>query len=303
MIELSNGYRFSVAAASGALAYGRGWWFDRWLWGPLGFVKPARVTVITKTLTAEPRLGNLRMWAPWRAVRPFCRSGACVNAVGLTNPGIDWWQSGGYWTNYPTRGVIVSVKPDDVTEAAHMGYVLATMDRVVGVELNASCPNVASLPGDKVRFVDGLYNALSDAYRGPVGVKLGFTDPYREICRELDGRAAWFDLINTVPWSVVYPFRPSPLSRQKHGQSGGVSGSPIIGFARKALTVVKDTGIETPILSGGGIMTPEEAVWRLEHGASAVSLGTVYLTRPWRVNRIIDAVEAHEKERTCQTKS
>lgn len=89
MVTLSNGHSFEFMAASGALAFdGRGWPWEkplRWI----GLLKPDLFTIVVKSLTLKPRKGNLRLWKPFGCVR-LIRKGT-VNAVGLTNPGIDWW--------------------------------------------------------------------------------------------------------------------------------------------------------------------------------------------------------------------
>src|SRR3989338_3182405 len=90
MITLSSGHSFQFMAASGALAFdGRGWpweWPLRWL----GFLDPTLFTIVTKTLTRRPRPGNLRWSHPWSVVKPIGPLGI-VNAIGLTNKGIEWW--------------------------------------------------------------------------------------------------------------------------------------------------------------------------------------------------------------------
>ena len=89
MITLSNGHAFEYMVASGALAFdGKGWPWERLLvW--LGLIKPELFTVVIKSLTRNPRPGNLRWWKPWTCVRLI--PGGSVNKVGLTNPGIEWW--------------------------------------------------------------------------------------------------------------------------------------------------------------------------------------------------------------------
>ena len=89
MITLANGHKFKYMVASGALAFdGKGWPWERPLvW--LGLIKPELFTVVIKSLTRNPRPGNLRWWKPWTCVRLI--PGGSVNKVGLTNPGIEWW--------------------------------------------------------------------------------------------------------------------------------------------------------------------------------------------------------------------
>jgi dihydroorotate dehydrogenase len=275
MIRLANGHELDFVVASGALNFtGNGYWWEqpfRWL----GFIRPDEFTIITKTLTFHPRKGNLRWWAPWRCVRLI--KGGTHNAVGLTNPGFRYWID----RYYPvTRSygykIIVSISPDSVDEAIEMAGVLSTL-QVCGIEVNPSCPNVAHYAG----AVD-LVNAVVANTHHPVIVKLGYTS-YKEICPQLDGKVAAFDLINAVPWGHIFGSQPSPLA---HFGGGAISGDPIIIHSRDALEWGKKN-LKTPIISGGGINTYEEAMARFNMGADAISFGTLFLRRPWRPNRIV----------------
>ena len=79
MISLSNGHTFEYMIASGALGFdGKGWIWERPL-VRLGLIKPELFTVVIKTLTRNPRPGNLRWWKPWTCVRLI--SGGSVNKI------------------------------------------------------------------------------------------------------------------------------------------------------------------------------------------------------------------------------
>ena len=91
MIKFKNGYEMEFGCASGALAwYGEGWWWEYPL-RLLDVIQPHKLTIISKTLTFDPRIGNLKWWCPWRCVT-LIPEGA-VNSVGLTNPGYKRWIS------------------------------------------------------------------------------------------------------------------------------------------------------------------------------------------------------------------
>ncbi len=281
MIKLSNGHEMDFLCASGALAwYGEGWWWEhplRWM----GLIRPDELTVIGKTLTFEPRVGNLRMWAPWRCVRLI--TGGAVNSVGLTNPGYEWWVKE-CAPKIEKKGwkVIASIMPNNAQEASKMAYALDFCP-VVGVELNLSCPNVDH--DSSIAHIKEIVEATLACTDHPVIVKLGYTDPYLDICKELDGKVEAFDLINTVPWTKVFPNTPSPLA--KYNLVGGVSGDPIKCYARDALANATSLKLKTPIISGGGVSSAEEAHVRFFLGAKAVSLGTVFLRSPWKPRSII----------------
>lgn len=281
MIDL-NGHKAEFFAASGALGYtGDGYWWEqplRWF----GYIRPKELTIITKTLTLFPRKGNLRWYAPWRCVK-FIRDGV-VNCVGLTNPGYQNWlvksypkvQQSGY-------KVIVSVAANNAEEASYMADDFNRLKNIVGIELNVNCPNV---PNNKViAHYHNVIGTMQKKTRHPLIIKMGFTDPYLEICKEWDGKVVAFDLINAVPYRWVFKDGYSPLA--KHGLVGSVSGLPICEMARKALRDVKDAGVKTPVISGGGLYSLEEVKFRRDLGADGFAFGTLFLRKPWMPAKII----------------
>lgn len=279
MITLSNGHKFEFCCASGALGYdGEGWWFEQpWKW--MGLIDPSAFTIITKTLTYFPRKGNLNMWRPWQCVRMGL--GYVVNAVGLTNPGYQWWINGPYH-HVKEKGynVIVSLMPESLQEAKDMATDLNPLD-IAGVELNVSCPNVKHDSTED--WVCGMVEHFCKYTNHPVILKLSYNQPFVEICKRLDRKVAAFDLINSVPWKMIYPYDKSPL--HKLG-GGGVSGTAIRVLSTIALLKVKKW-VDTPVISGGGITSYREAALRFKLGADAVSFGTVFMKTPWRPNKII----------------
>jgi dihydroorotate dehydrogenase len=118
----------------------------------------------------------------------------------------------------------------------------------------------------------------------PIGIKLGYQDPYMEICSQLKGYIQWVDVINTVPWNMIRP-DPSPL-KPFAGVDGGVSGPCIAQHARKVLQDLVPVGI--PILSGGGIFSYPEVETRFNLGASAVTFATLFSYQPWKPNQIVN---------------
>jgi len=281
MIQFWNGHKFDFAAASGALAFkGDGWWWEaplRWC----GVLRPEEITIITKTLTFKPRKGNLQHTSPWRAVR-LIRDGV-TNCVGLTNPGFDWWIREAY-EHTQKRGykVIVSILPETMEEVEEMALRLNKLKGIVGVELNVSCPNISRLGSSYICEMANDYSSLSEH---PVILKLSYQDKFVDICKSLDGRLTAFDLVNTVPWSIVFPNKKSPLSQ--YGYQGGVSGSCIKKYARAALQKVKAAGVKTPIISGGGIDSIQEVRVRKEMGAKGFTIGTMFLRAPWKVHFVV----------------
>lgn len=281
MIRLFNGHEFDFACASGALAFdGRGWWWEKPL-RLLGIIDPTKFTVITKTLTLKPLKGNLKMWCPWRCVSLI--PGGATNAVGLTNPGLGYWWVRYYsWLKYDT---ILSVMPKEISEVGQMSGIINMATKLKGVQINASCPNVAR--NQSVKLICEIVLAAIKKWNHPIILKLSYADDYVRICKELDGLVSAFELINTVPFHMVFPGKESPL--QKYNLTGGVSGKPISSYALEALQKVKAAGVKTPIISGGGIMNLEDVLLRQKEGADAFVLGTVFLRTPWRPNKIMSS--------------
>src|SRR5882672_8482445 len=120
MITFSNGHQVDFLAASGALGFtGDGYWWEQ-PFRRSGLLRPEEFTIVTKTLTYLPKVGNLRWWAPWRCVR-LLGNGNVVNSVGLSNPGYKQWLHESY-NQVVRKGykVIVSIAPTSLYEARNM---------------------------------------------------------------------------------------------------------------------------------------------------------------------------------------
>ena len=290
-MRLSNGHEFTFCCAAGALGFtGDGYWWEQpWRW--LGVLRPQEFTIIVKTLTRHERKGNYDPWRPWRCVRLI--KGGAVNAMGLPNMGIDRWIDECYPTIF-ARGydVIVSIQPTDIEEAGYMARKLAWLS-IKGIEVNLSCPNTKD-SYDPVEVI----RAVRANTQHPVIAKLGASG-LEDMIRRIDGYVDAYDLINTVPWKIKYPDRPSPLA--PYGLEGGVSGEEIKMEARNAL-VLANLITKKPKITGGGINSAYECRVRHWLGASAYSLGTVILhaglclAPPWRPNKIARQHTAWLKE-------
>lgn len=296
MIRFSNGAQVEFLTGSGALGFdGRGWWWEyplRWL----GVLNPHDFAIVVKTLTLRPRKGNLRWYAPWRCVR-LIRGGA-VNAVGLTNPGVDWWLR----TCYPRMRrmnlqIVVSVYPESVEEARAFAQKLQPLP-MTALELNASCPNVAHCEADAVSHVRAVAQALAETGH-PLIVKVGYDQPYVAIAQALEGVAEAIHAINAVPWRMVYPERRSPLAQLG---GGGVSGEPIRPFVREAIRRLTQA-TTLPIIAGGGVYTLHDLqeLWAL--GARAFSIGTLFLRAPWMPNRLVRMWRETQADAYCLRES
>ena len=275
MITLSNGYQFEFAAASGALAFdGRGWFWEwplRWM----GLIKPELFTIVVKSLTLHPRRGNLRWWNPCRAVR--LRRGGTVNAVGLTNPGIDWWIKNIYpKIEKAPRHFVVSIAGENLQEYMEMTVRLKTCTAIKALEINASCPNSPGELQQNTQAVIDCAQALKYISPFPLILKLACTHDYIKIAKALEGTVEAIS-INSVPWSAAFPEKKSPLA--KFG-GGGVSGKIVQQHNWKmAAELAHNSNI--PVI-GASVWNYTDIIDLFGFGAKAVAFGSVFLRYPWR---------------------
>lgn len=283
MITLSNGHKMDFCVASGALGFdGRGYfWEQPFKWARI--LRPEEFTIITKTLTYHPREGNLKSWCPWRCVRIF--NEGVVNAVGLTNPGYRHWIDKVYPTIPPNYKIIVSIAPENLYEAREMVQRLNDLD-IVGIQLNPSCPNTEH--DDSVDYITKLTRETSLNSVHPIILKLAYHQPFVKISIQTDSYVEAFELINSVPWKIVFNDEKSPL--EKYNLVGGVSGQKIRFFAETALIRMMTNRIaykfKAPIISCGGIYSYKDVQERQRLGAEAWSFGTVFMKYPWLPNLI-----------------
>lgn len=320
MIKLSNGYQFQLAAASGSLGFdgndaghgGARLWKMPFRWS--GHINPVRdkMLVITKSLTMTPTPGALRWWCPWRAVRLV--PGGTVNAVKLTNPGIKYWLQHYCRRMTDKYDTCVSIWPRTVGEAEVMSRMLANVPHLRAIEISAGCPNVPRQIVDTpetttattiqsalkahAAFVIEIVRAVRDYARVPLILKLGLFDWFEHIICELIEQVEVFDCFNAVPWDIVYPGYHSPLA--PYGADGAVSGDPISKMCRHGAHTVRKLLNKLGrgwLLAGGGITDRISAYDRIENGADALSLGTVFLRTPWRIPSIVRAANHCFQER------
>ncbi|MFH1749735.1 MAG: hypothetical protein ABH837_02495 [bacterium] len=260
-------------AASGALAFdGKGWLWEQPLkW--MGLFDPSLFTVVIKTLTREPRKGNLRWYNPFGCVRIL--PGGTVNAVGLTNPGIDWWCKNIGLSVDRTRIPLMGSILGEPQELADMARMLNDFD-LVGLEINASCPNTPDdLLTNTHKVVESI-QAVRGISRFPLILKLSVVHEVEQILQDVGGLVDALS-INSVPWTKVFSDRKSPLA---HLGGGGVSGKlaqPLTWNLVNKLVRISST----PVI-GPSIWEFSDIARLRTLGARAISFGAVFIPYPWR---------------------
>ncbi len=261
-------------AASGSLWFdGNGWFWEKPLkW--FGLLDPKLFTIVTKTLTRLPKEGNLRMYKPLGAVRFL--NGGVVNAIGLTNPGLDWWcKKVGPKLKHSPLSIIVSIHSNSPREAGEMAWRLNPY-KLQGIELNLSCPNVVHNLETETEHILETIRQVKRVSKFPLIIKLSANQNYKQITKKTEYLVEAIS-INSVPWKHIYKDEPSPLH---HLGGGGVSGKPAQEHNWKMLKELAEH-TKTPII-GPSVWNYEDIDKIKSLGAKAVSFGSVFLRHPWR---------------------
>jgi len=278
MIVLSNGHSFEYMAASGALSFdGQGWLWERPLkW--LRLLESSLFTVVIKSLTFKPRQGNLRWYNPLGCIR-FIPDGT-LNAVGLTNPGIEWWCRAIGPRIDSSRLPLVGSIFGEIEELIEMARMLNNFD-LVALEINASCPNTADdILTNTPKIVESC-RAVRPISRFPIILKLSVVHDIESIVPAVQDMVEAF-AINSVPWRVIFPKLSSPL---EHLGGGGVSGKIAQPFT---------WGLVEKLCRMSRIPVIGPSVWEYEDiarlrklGARAISFGAIFLRYPWRPTLLV----------------
>jgi dihydroorotate dehydrogenase (NAD+) catalytic subunit len=244
--------------------------------------------VVLKSVTRLPRIGN-------PTARLVHTPAGLLNAIGLQNPGIDWYleREVAKFASRPCA-VIGSVAGFSIDDYAYVCEKLAARDEIAAIEINISCPNVAS-EGETFACDPKLTARVVSAARATTDktliVKLSpnVTD-IAAIAREAEAAGAdALAVINTVRGMAidVDTWRP-----RLGNVTGGLSGPAIRPIAVLAVYEVA-RAVHIPIVGQGGIETLTDALEFFLAGASAISIGTANFTDPRVPERIVDGLGSY----------
>lgn len=289
MIRLTNGHEFQYMAASGALGFdGKGWFWEqpsRWL----GKIDPSLFTIVTKTLTRWPIKGNLSMWHPWTCVKLL--KGGVVNAVGLTNPGFDYWfEHIAPKIDFTKSKIVVSIMSDSIEDLVYMVGKLNEL-AIVGIEINWSCPNVKGHNPKNSHLVIAGTLSVAEASKHPVLIKVGVTHDVETIIYAVREVAEAVN-INSIPWPVVYPGVTSPLAQ--FGSGGGVSGQVAQELNWELVDRIVKINL-VPVI-GPSIWTQLDLHFLRNRRVDAFAFGSLFLRHPHRPTEIVRKDIAEQAE-------
>ncbi len=243
--------------------------------------------LVAKSLTLEPRHGNP---PPRIAETPA----GMLNAISLENVGVDVFVREKLPALPEGVAVVASVFGTEIELYAEVCKRLSGVPKVVGIEVNASCPHVKSGGiefGQDPAVLARLVRAVRRATPLPLMVKLSpnVTDigAMARVC-EAEGADA-IAAINTLQALDVDVETRQPTL---WNGLGGLSGPAIRPVAlRMVWQCARAVGI--PVCGVGGIVTAADAVAFLLCGATAVQVGTANYLNPQAALEVVEGIEAY----------
>lgn len=207
--------------------------------------------------------------------------GGMLNAVGLQNPGVDYFIENdlAFLEQFDTK-VIVNLAGKTIEEYCEVASKLADTS-VDLLELNISCPNVKEGGigfGTSAKMAEQVTRAVKKVSKQPLIVKLSpnVTD-ITEIAKAVEYAGAdAVSLINTLIGMKIDIHKKSPVLANKIGGFSGPAIKPVA--VRMVYQVAR--AVKVPIIGLGGIMTGEDAIEFILAGASAISVGTASFANP-----------------------
>jgi dihydroorotate dehydrogenase (NAD+) catalytic subunit len=241
---------------------------------------------VSKTITLSPREGNPppRLWEA---------AAGMINSIGLPNRGVAAYLEQDLpalgWLPVPLITNVMGSTPEEVGE-----LVAALEDRpqVAAIELNVSCPNVATGLdiGADPRGLEALLRHVRPRSSRPLIVKLTPNTADVAACAagaEAGGADA-VSLINTLRASAL---APDGSGLWLGGGSGGLSGPAIRTVALAQVWRVA-ARVSIPVIGMGGVSSGRDARELIDAGAALVAIGTESFRDPAAGTRIAGELEA-----------
>ena len=241
-------------------------------------------SIAIKGTTINPRYGN-----------PLPRIAECpaglINAIGLQNPGVDNVVN----VEIPELAkvyddlVIANVGGHSVYEYVETVKKFNDCDKVFGVELNISCPNVKGggmAFGTDPKTAYELVKEVKAICKKPLIVKLSpnVTDIVAMAKAVEEAGADAISLINTLVGMRINLKTGEPIISIK---KGGYSGPGIYPVALRMVYEVSHA-VNIPIIGMGGVSNAYEVLEMMYAGASLVQVGAANLVDPYVCKTIIE---------------
>jgi dihydroorotate dehydrogenase (NAD+) catalytic subunit len=215
---------------------------------------------------------------------------------------LPWEEGGGQWSMSGAEIAVPTLLPDErigtaiianiagknVDEFVMMAERLGKFDKLAGLELNISCPNVSGGVdfGTDPGMAADVVSRVRAACPLPIIAKLtpNVTSVVEIARAAADAGADAVSLVNTFQGLAVDWKRRRPVLGNGFG---GLSGPAIKPLALRIVSQVY-RAVKVPIIGVGGIGSLDDVMQFLVAGASAVQIGTANFYNPGLAGRLVD---------------
>lgn len=221
-----------------------------------------------------------------------------LNAVGSQNKGVDYFIE----NIYPeirdiNTNILVNVSGSTVADYVATAEKINGLDRIPGIELNISCPNVKEggmAFGTSCASASEVVRAVRKVYRKHLMVKLSpNVTNIQEIALAAESEGAdSVSLINTLLGMAINAKTRRPVLSTV---TGGLSGACVKPVALRMVWQVAKA-VKIPVVGLGGIMNAEDAIEFILAGASAVQIGTANFIEPAITVKIVEGINDYLDE-------
>lgn len=271
-----------VWCGSGVLGFvGEGYWWTR-LNGLS--VQNKKLTFVTKTITFNPNVGNVKLKDNFRPKRIFPETlrinfykKSVVNKFALANPGLEEIIKSGklqkltspFFISFGSTSPLKIQRLDDFSKIKDR-LSIEKFNAPYGIQINFSCPNLKNDNEVSIKEKSEVIDIFSDL-NVPITIKLSPDTTLEEFLE--------FEKITALDGYV--------FSNTKKIKLGGLSGHPLKDNNLKQIRLLRKSGVVKPINAGGGVLSRKDAKEYFEAGAESVFIWSVMLLRPWRVKKIL----------------
>lgn len=219
----------------------------------------------TKSIGLEPRQGNREPIIAQYSSHSF------VNAVGLTNPGVEEFAKKLSKIKIPkNKFLLISIFGSNENEFIKVAEKLQNYAN--GFELNISCPHsdkYGQVIGQDLELIQKITKSIS-LFRKPVFVKISPNLDIKETVKyAIKGGASGITAINTKGPELHLHDNYPVLTNKK----GGVSGKAILEFGIKCVKEVREI-TDLPIIACGGISIADDIKRYKQAGANFFGIGS-----------------------------
>lgn len=252
-----------------------------------GFVECGTVTPLPQPGNPKPRLFRLT------------KDGAVINRMGFNNGGLPNFVEGlkAYGSGAPIGANVGANKQAVDKIADYVNGITAVAPYCDYITINISSPNTPGLRGlqDKASL-DALLSACANAERAgrPVFLKVApdlEDEAISDICGVVRGAGEWLSGLIISNTTIA---RPETLQSKHKGETGGLSGLPLMGPSTEVLKKFARTlNGEFDLIGAGGVASGADAYAKIRAGANAVQLYSALVYHgPGLVKVILDDLKA-----------